>query len=454
MQPLPPGDLSQLELVGSGGFGEVYRGRSTRLGMDIALKKTLRDSAADLKSLLKEKDMMSRANYTYVLRLLGLYEIEGRTTCNFGLVMEYMPYGSICTLFKCVENVPWALRFQILHQVALGMNYLHHVLEPPIIHRDLKPHNVLLNKSLDIQLTDFGLAKNVESDTSSQSMAGTVSYMPPEALKSITYKPTKEFDVYSFAIFIWSVLSAKEPYKGVNREMIELLIPQCQKHRPDMNLVNQWTSQKMVPEAIQLMQECWVADPSKRPLFSAIIKRTDEMNLAYAGEIHNEIIKILDELKKHNSAHFQALDNPDGGRTSSLRPTIPDTYSLSVNNFREILQLAEKRGAHAHNTPVSPESSREDNVDAKDFLESNFPQIVQAKPDLSEVLDVLLSKRTITQEELDTIKLGSIQNQIRKTLHTIISKGQESCMEFLKLLNRLHAELMTSLTSNSLPGDE
>ncbi|XP_040268134.1 receptor-interacting serine/threonine-protein kinase 4-like [Bufo bufo] len=445
MQPLPPGDLSQLELVGSGGFGVVYRGRSTKLGMDIALKNTLRDSAADSESLMKEKEMMSRANYTYVLRLLGLYEAEGRKHSKYGLVMEYMPYGSVWTLFEHIKHVPWAVRFQILHQVALGMNYLHHVLEPPIIHRDLKPHNVLLNKSLDVQLTDFGLAKHEASISMSQSIVGTVAYIPPEAFVSVTYKPTKEFDVYSFAILTWVVLSGQEPYENVNIELIKVLIPQNQKHRPDLNLVSKWTSQKMVPEAIQLMQECWDADPGKRPSFYAINGRTNEMNAAYAGEIHNEVVRVLDELKKHKSSHSQTLDNPDCRPRSNPEPCIPDSATISVSIFRDILHEDENGAANIPDRPASTETSSPDIADAAGFLQSNFAQIVQAKPDLSEILDVLFSKRTLTQEELNFITVGSVQEQIRKTLLMNINKGQESCREFLQLMNHYHEGLMRSL---------
>ncbi|KAM3918967.1 receptor-interacting serine/threonine-protein kinase 2-like [Leptodactylus fuscus] len=447
MQPLPPGDLSHLELVGSGGFGVVYRGRSAKLGMDIALKNTLRDSVADSESLMKEKEMMSRANYTYVLRLLGLYEREGLTLCKYGLVMEYMPHGSVSSLFdRLKEHVPWALRFQILHQVALGMNYLHHVLEPPIIHRDLKPQNVLLNKSLDVQLTDFGLAKNETSVSSSQSMVGSLPYMPPEALVSFTYKPTKEFDVYSFAIFIWSVLSGQEPYKDVFKKLINILIPQ--KHRPDMKLVSQYTCHKKVPEAIQLMQECWVAEPGKRPSFSAIIKRTNEMNVAYADEIHKEIITVLDQLKKPNTPYSQMSDNPDGDVGSNPEPPIPDSSTFHISIFREIVQEVEREESHSHKPNVTPNTLSQDIVDAKDFLRSNFSHIVQATPDLSEVLDVLFSESTITQEERDHVSVGSPRDQIRKTLSMIILKGQGSCMEFLQLMNQFHVELMGSLKKN------
>ncbi|XP_075699412.1 uncharacterized protein LOC142664278 isoform X3 [Rhinoderma darwinii] len=359
-------------------------------------------AGVDFDSLMKERDMMSRANYTYVLRLLGLYEIEGRTTCKYGLVMEYMPYGSVYTLFDRIKNVPWALKFQILHQVAMGMNYLHHVLMPPIIHRDLKPQNVLLSKSLDVQLTDFGLAKNETSVSLSRSMAGTVSYMPPEALISPNYKPTKEFDVYSFAILTWWVLSGQEPYKG--------------------NLGS-------ILEAISLVP---------------IIKRTNEMNVAYSGEINNDILKVLDQLKEHIMSQSQISGNPDGGIGLNPMPSNSDnSNTLNIRNFIKLLQ--QTKSEEIHSRTVNPETSSQDIKDAADFLILNLPKIVQAKPDLSEVLDALFSKRIIIQEELDMIKIGTIQDQIRKTLRTILNKGQESCTEFLRLMNHHHAELMTSL---------
>ncbi|KAG8542958.1 hypothetical protein GDO81_025726 [Engystomops pustulosus] len=400
--------------------------------------------------------MMLRANYTYVLRLLGIYEIEGRTECKYGLVMEYMPYGSVYTLFHRIDNVPWGLRFQILHQVALGMNYLHHVLQPLIIHRDLKPHNVLLNKFLDVQLTDFGLAKNEASVSSNQSIVGTLSYMPPEAIESMPYKPTKEFDIYSFAIFTWSVLSGQEPYQHVDRKVITMLLLLNQKSRPDMELVNLWTSQKMVPEAIELMQECWDGDPGKRPSFSAIIERTNEMNAAYVDVIDSEIINVLNQLKQRNSSHSQTSSRSDCVRTDP-KPSVPDSDTFSINIFREILNRAERGEPSAdvsdedeedkdsHTESDSPKTSSPDIVDAADFLQSNLSHIVQAKPDLNEVLDILFTRRTISQEELDTIKVGSAHEQIRKTLHLMIRNGPESCMEFIQVMDQLHVELMTFL---------
>ncbi|XP_053331470.1 receptor-interacting serine/threonine-protein kinase 3-like isoform X2 [Spea bombifrons] len=347
MQALPGGDLECLELVGCGGFGLVYRGWSRTLGTEIALKMIEGEKGDGLKDFMKERDLMHKANYTYVLRLLGVYEKRDGDQIEYGLVMEYMHNGSLRRLFDNVPDVPWALRFQILHQVVLGMNYLHHVLKPPIIHRDLKPRNVLLNKSLDVQITDFGLAKTAGSATTSlnQSMTGTVAYMPPESFKTVNYKPTKEFDVYSFAILTWSVLSGQEPYSVAGSDMIKLLIPNGS--RPDMDLVNKWTSVKMVAEAIDLMIKCWDEFPENRPSFSDCKPLTLTMTRAYARDIDKAVHEVLVFLKRHSTARrgSKPEDLPDGATVSPMTNLQYMSSHFNIQVFKECLDQQERSKA-------------------------------------------------------------------------------------------------------------
>lgn len=96
---------------------------------------------------------MNEARFLYVLRLLGLYvdDVEPDAP-KLGLVMEFMENGSLSDLQYKVPSVPWALRLRILHQVALGMNFLHS-LSPPLLHLDLKPSNVLLDGELHVRVS-------------------------------------------------------------------------------------------------------------------------------------------------------------------------------------------------------------------------------------------------------------------------------------------------------------
>ncbi|XP_077321236.1 ankyrin repeat and protein kinase domain-containing protein 1-like isoform X2 [Lithobates pipiens] len=448
MLRLPAGDVEEMRVIGNGGFGLVYRARSRKLGMEVAVKILNRESclSAEFSSLMKEKDMMMKANSTYVLRVLALYENEDKGHIEYGLVMEYMPHGSLHSLFNTFNKkdvlVPWPLRFQILHQVAVAMNFLHG-LNPAIIHQDLKPQNVLLRKDLDVQLTDFGLARNETS--ASISMAGTVSYMPPESFVCLEYKPTKEFDVYSFAILIWWILSGCEPYNAINREIIICHIPKG--IRPNMELVDCWKTEKMVPKAIEMMKQCWDGEPSKRLCFAECMEQLEEMKKAYEGEIEDAVLEVLNKLRAFSSPsqNNQIADTPDGAIRAQSGDSELD--SSKINNF--IRQLNHESSGKEDNKTAGTNTFSEDIFieDPKKFLKNNFSKIIQEKPAWNYILDDLFTQDIFTEEQVDSIVKGNsmVQDQIRKTLLDIMKQGQRSCMTLVQIMNRHHPSLMKKL---------
>uniref|UniRef100_A0A8C5QMJ9 Protein kinase domain-containing protein n=1 Tax=Leptobrachium leishanense TaxID=445787 RepID=A0A8C5QMJ9_9ANUR len=300
---LPPDDLEKQELVGTGGFGVVYRVWSKTLNMMVALKMMKGSNLeTEKRELEKERDMMQKASNPYVLRLLAMYEKKEGNIIENCLVMEYMPHGSLHALMQHIPDIPWALKFRIFHQVALGMNYLHS-LNPPIIHRDLKPGNVLLNENLKVQITDFGLSKISGAISSTKpGRKGTLKYMPPEALSDVNYKPCKTFDIYSYGILMWSVFSGAEPYHGICvPDLIVLHVTGGQ--RPDLNRFDQMKGVKMVPEATILMTSCWSGNVEERPTFHVCSLKAGEMFAEYEGQVDGDMRSVLASLKGAYSSH-------------------------------------------------------------------------------------------------------------------------------------------------------
>ncbi|XP_028446343.1 receptor-interacting serine/threonine-protein kinase 3-like [Perca flavescens] len=190
--------LGDWEVIGSGGFGQIYKARHHQWGADVAIKLLLQGEGTE-KSLLREITMMRQATSPYVMAIQGVFKGQtpssGRST-QLGVVMELMERGSLASLQEALRGIPpWPLVFRLAHQVALGINFLHS-LPRPVLHQDLKPQNVLLDNSLNAKLTDFGLSRISSSVTlskDSEPLGGTINYMPPEAFGSTSYEATRAF---------------------------------------------------------------------------------------------------------------------------------------------------------------------------------------------------------------------------------------------------------------------
>ncbi|KAK2913212.1 hypothetical protein Q8A67_001611 [Cirrhinus molitorella] len=287
--------------IGSGGFGEIYRAKHTALGMDVAIKLLHYKDGRSASSIQKEASLMFQAGNPNVIRILGLYEGrvgDTRLPLRSGLVMEFMPKGSVADLLQTLAGPPpWPLTFRMAHEIGVGMNFLHHL---SLLHLDLKPSNVLLDDSLKAKLTDFGLSRVARSVSKcsrekGEDEGGTLSYMPPEALQSVNYKASKASDVYSYGVLLWSIVTGKEPYGGAFSSLVRFRIPQGD--RPDLTSIDPLKAEGL-DDMVKLMTECWHQDPSKRPSFLECVNETEKIfNLHKHGlnDAVHDVLKQLDD---------------------------------------------------------------------------------------------------------------------------------------------------------------
>lgn len=264
--------------IGTGGFGQIYRAKHKTLGMDVAIKLLHYKDGRSAPSIQREANLMFKGGNPNVIRILGLYEGRMGAAClQSGLVMEFMPKGSVADLLQTLAGPPpWPLTFRMAHEISLGMNFLHHL---SVLHLDLKPSNVLLDDSLKAKLTDFGLSRVARSVSrcsrqKDEDDGGTLSYMPPEALQSVNYKASKATDVYSYGVLLWSLVTGKEPYEGALSSLVRFRIPQGD--RPDLASIDHH-GVKGLEDMVKLMTECWHQDPSRRPLFLDCVRATEKI---------------------------------------------------------------------------------------------------------------------------------------------------------------------------------
>ncbi|CAN1282719.1 L-type lectin-domain containing receptor kinase IV.2 [Linum perenne] len=227
------------EVLGSGGFGKVYRGILPTSKIEVAVKRISHDSRQGMKEFVAEIVSMGRLRHRNLVQLLGYCRRKGELL----LVYDYMPSGSLDKyLFEpATTTLNWPQRFKILRGVASGLLYLHEEWEQIVLHRDIKASNVLLDADMNGRLGDFGLARLYDHGTNPQTthVVGTVGYLAPEL--SRLGKATTATDVYAFGVFMLEVACGKRPIDttAIPEEMI-LVDWNMEAFRPSMRQVMQY----------------------------------------------------------------------------------------------------------------------------------------------------------------------------------------------------------------------
>ncbi|KAM0822010.1 hypothetical protein ACQ4PT_071790 [Festuca glaucescens] len=205
------------ELLGAGGFGQVYRGVLRRSGDTVAIKRISSNGSQGMREFVAEISSLGRMRHRNLVELRGW--------CKRGqdllLVYDFMSNGSLdAHLFGAgVSPSPallsWEQRVRILRGVASGLVYLHEGWEQVVVHRDVKASNVLLGADMSARLGDFGLARLYEhgADPATTRVVGTLGYMAPEL--TVTGKATTASDVFAFGGLLLEAASGRRPINPV-----------------------------------------------------------------------------------------------------------------------------------------------------------------------------------------------------------------------------------------------
>ncbi|KAL0794252.1 hypothetical protein Bca101_065629 [Brassica carinata] len=212
--------FSSENLVGRGGFAEVYKGILSKNGEEIAVKRITRGGRDDErreKEFLMEIGTIGHVSHPNVLSLLGCCIDNG-----LYLVFIFSSRGSVASLLHDLNQAPlgWETRYKIAIGTAKGLHYLHKGCQRRIIHRDIKSSNVLLTQDFEPQISDFGLAKWLPSQWSHHSIApieGTFGHLAPEYYThGIVDEKT---DVFAFGVFLLELISGKKPVDASHQSL-------------------------------------------------------------------------------------------------------------------------------------------------------------------------------------------------------------------------------------------
>ncbi|KAK6944304.1 Leucine-rich repeat-containing N-terminal, plant-type [Dillenia turbinata] len=210
-------NFSSKNILGSGGFGNVYKGK---LGDEtLVAVKRLKDinGTAGESQFRTELEMISLAVHRNLLHLIGYCATPNERL----LVYPYMSNGSVASRLRGKPALDWLTRKRIAIGAARGLLYLHEQCDPKIIHRDVKAANVLLDDFCEAVVGDFGLAKLLDHSDSHVTTAvrGTVGHIAPEYLS--TGQSSEKTDVFGFGILLIELITgmkALEFGKNLNQK--------------------------------------------------------------------------------------------------------------------------------------------------------------------------------------------------------------------------------------------
>ncbi|XP_043723342.1 LRR receptor-like serine/threonine-protein kinase FEI 1 isoform X8 [Telopea speciosissima] len=271
--------LGEEDVVGSGGFGTVYKmvmnNCSTFAVKRIDLSREVSDQVFE-----RELEIMGTIKHINLVNLRGYCRLP---TAKL-LIYDYLALGSLDHLLHEHNGQPlnWNIRLRIALGSARGLAYLHHDCCPPIVHRDIKSSNILLDQNLEPHVSDFGLAKLLVDEDAHVTtvVAGTFGYLAPEYLNS--GQVTQKSDVYSFGVLLLELVTGKRPTdqsfvkKGLNvvgwintlvreKRLTDIVDRRC----IDADI-------ETVQVVLDIATKCTDANPDERPSMKQVLQMLEE----------------------------------------------------------------------------------------------------------------------------------------------------------------------------------
>ncbi|GER46384.1 protein kinase superfamily protein [Striga asiatica] len=326
--------LSAENVIGEGGYGIVYYGvlaDNTR----VAIKNLLNNKGQAEKEFKVEVEAIGRVRHKNLVRLLG-YCVEGAYRM---LVYEYVDNGNLDQWLHGdvgdVSPLTWEIRMNIILGTAKGLAYLHEGLEPKVVHRDIKSSNILLDRQWHAKLSDFGLAKLLNSENSyvTTRVMGTFGYVAPEY--ACTGMLNEKSDIYSFGILIMEIITGRSPvdYSRPKPEVnlvdwLKMMVGNRQSEEVIDPKLPERPAAKALKRVILVALRCVDPDAQKRPKMGHIIHMLESEDLLSRDErrIAQESSSSLreDKIKGPESAYkrytegISDISEDDSSRNHSM----------------------------------------------------------------------------------------------------------------------------------------
>ncbi len=397
---------------------------------------------------LEECRLLSQTRHPNIVQFLGVWFEEGSQLPI--LVMEFLPTN----LTSCLERygiLPNEISYSILHDVSLGLVYLHSQ-TPAIVHRDLSANNVLLSTNMTAKISDLGVARilNLTPLQASQSRMtgtpGTPAYMPPEVMVANPCYDTS-IDVFSFGVMVIHTFTAEWPEPKVGQTRIDpassdRLIGVSEAERREEFL------RSMTPDhpLMNLVMCCLSNNPQRRPLAAEIVDHMRGVALEHPPSIENrvemlqrvntleaaivrkdptieektrDIVTLMEEKRRQEEDNVSIME-----RMQLVHSVETDQLELENEELRTSLENEKVKKVAEISLLANELKEKIEKIGALTSQLEQEKMENEANKDsvIADKNSIIASKDTSLQKKEATIQ--SLNNQLTKTRHYLTSKPQ------------------------------
>ncbi|XP_010512145.1 PREDICTED: probable receptor-like protein kinase At2g42960 [Camelina sativa] len=323
--------FSPENVIGEGGYGVVYKGRLIN-GNDVAVKKLLNNLGQAEKEFRVEVEAIGHVRHKNLVRLLG-YCIEG---VNRMLVYEYVNSGNLEQWLHGAlgkdSTLTWEARMKILVGTAQALAYLHEAIEPKVVHRDIKASNILIDNDFNAKLSDFGLAKLLDSGEShiTTRVMGTFGYVAPEYAN--TGLLNEKSDIYSFGVLLLETITGRDPVdyerpaNEVNLvEWLKMMVGTRRAEEVADPRIEPKPATRALKRALLVALRCVDPEAEKRPKMSQVVRMLESDEHPFREERRN---------RRSRTASMDIVETTEESAETSKRPGHSENHTTEPEKTR------------------------------------------------------------------------------------------------------------------------